>query len=109
MASRLSRAGWVSAAGPSAKARSTFAVTCWTKLDVVPEMPCGRSPKIASTQRTPRVARPPVATQSIRPARGCNAGLTRSGAGVSGRHVRDKPKPGPAGESGVRAGARERR
>jgi hypothetical protein len=51
MASRLSRAGWASAAGPSAKARSTFAVTCRTKLDVIPEMPCGRSPKIASTQR----------------------------------------------------------
>ncbi len=51
MASRLSRAGWASAAGPSAKARSTFVVTRWTKLDVLAAMPCGRSPKIASTQR----------------------------------------------------------
>jgi hypothetical protein len=51
MTSRLSRAGWLSAAGPSAKARSTFAVTCWTKLDVVPGNAVRAVAEIASTQR----------------------------------------------------------
>ncbi len=44
IASRLSCAGWASAAGPSANARSTFAVTCRTKAGVAPVMPCGLSP-----------------------------------------------------------------
>ncbi len=44
MASRLSCAGYLAAAGPSANARRMFAVTCLTKAGVRPPMPCGLSP-----------------------------------------------------------------
>src|SRR5580693_8925496 len=44
MASRLSWAGYLAAAGPSANARSRFVVTCLTKAGVRPPMPWGRSP-----------------------------------------------------------------
>ena len=51
--------------GPSANARSTFAVTWRAKAVAVPSIPCGPSPKIASAQRIVPALKTPAPLECV--------------------------------------------